>query len=118
MRLLVARCEVRYSGRLAALLPEANRLIMFKADGSVLVHGDAGGYKPLNWMTPPTVIEESAERIVVRKRAAASEDRLEISIAEVLSDVTHDMDSDVGLAKDGVEADLQELLAEHPERCG
>ena len=59
MRLIVARCEVRYSGRLDALLPEALRLIMVKADGSVLVHADAGGYKPLNWMTPPTVIEES-----------------------------------------------------------
>ena len=61
MRLIVARCEVRYSGRLDALLPEALRLIMIKADGSVLVHADAGGYKPLNWMTPPTVIEESPE---------------------------------------------------------
>ena len=69
MRLIVARCEVRYSGRLNALLPEALRLIMVKADGSVLVHADAGGYKPLNWMTPPTVIEESPGQIVVRKRA-------------------------------------------------
>ena len=59
MRLIVARCEVRYSGRLTALLPQALRLIIVKADGSVLVHADAGGYKPLNWMTPPTVIEES-----------------------------------------------------------
>jgi RecB family endonuclease NucS len=121
MRLIVARCEVRYSGRLNALLPEALRLIVLKADGSVLVHADAGGYKPLNWMTPPTVIEESAQTLVVRKRAGASEDRLEIAIAEVLSDVTHDMgspDEDVALSKDGVEAHLQELLAEQPHWCG
>jgi RecB family endonuclease NucS len=121
MRLIVARCEVRYSGRLDALLPDALRLIMFKADGSVLVHADAGGYKPLNWMTPPTVIEEEPSRIVVRKRAGASEERLEIAIAEVLSDVNHDMgapDEDSALRKDGVEAHLQELLAEQPHRCG
>jgi endonuclease len=121
MRLIVARCDVRYSGRLNALLPEALRLIMVKADGSVLVHADAGGYKPLNWMTPPTVIEETPGRVVVRKRAGASEDRLEISIAEILSDVSHDMgapDGDAGLEKDGVEAHLQELLAGQPEWCG
>ncbi len=121
MRLIVARCEVRYSGRLNALLPEALRLIMVKADGSVLVHADAGGYKPLNWMTPPTVIEESDGLIVIRKRAASSEDRLEISVREVLSDVSHDMgppDEEASLAKDGVEAHLQELLAERPECCG
>jgi RecB family endonuclease NucS len=120
MRLIVARCEVSYSGRLSALLPEALRLIIVKADGSVLVHADAGGYKPLNWMTPPTVIEESPGTMIVRKRAGASEDRLEIAIAEVLSDVTHEMgspDEDVQLAKDGVEAHLQELLAERPEWC-
>jgi endonuclease len=121
MRLIVARCEVRYSGRLDALLPQALRLIMVKADGSVLIHADAGGYKPLNWMTPPTVIEESADGMVVRKRAGSSEDRLEISIAEVLSDVSHDMGlpgEDEALAKDGVEAHLQELLAEQPGWCG
>jgi endonuclease len=124
MRLIVARCEVRYSGRLDALLPEALRLIIVKADGSVLVHADAGGYKPLNWMTPPTVIEEiegPPTRMIVRKRAGKSEDRLEIDLAEVLSDVAHDMgspDEDVALAKDGVEAHLQELLAEQPHWCG
>jgi len=121
MRLIVARCEVRYSGRLDALLPEALRLIIVKADGSVLVHADAGGYKPLNWMTPPTVIEESPELIVVRKRAGASEDRLEIELRKVLSEVTHDMgspDEGLALAKDGVEAHLQELLAEQPQWCG
>src|SRR6059058_423307 len=93
MRLIVARCEVRYSGRLNALLPEALRLIIVKADGSVLVHADAGGYKPLNWMTPPTVIEEEEARIVVRKRAGKTEDRLEIEISQKISDVTHDMGS-------------------------
>ncbi len=121
MRLIVARCEVRYSGRLDALLPEALRLIIVKADGSVLVHADAGGYKPLNWMTPPTVIEEENDRMVVRKRAGKTEDRLEINLAEVLSDVVHDMgspDEDVALAKDGVEAHLQELLADQPHWCG
>jgi RecB family endonuclease NucS len=121
MRLIVARCEVRYSGRLTALLPQALRLIIIKADGSVLVHADAGGYKPLNWMTPPTVVEETPELMIVRKRAGSSEDRLEIEIAEVLSDVSHDMgspDEDAALAKDGVEAHLQELLAEQPAWCG
>jgi endonuclease len=121
MRLIVARCEVRYSGRLNALLPEALRLIIVKADGSVLVHADTGGYKPLNWMTPPTVIEESPDGMVVRKRAGSAEDRLEIAISEVLSDVSHDMglpDKDSALAKDGVEAHLQKLLAEQPAWCG
>ena len=121
MRLIVARCSVSYSGRLDAYLPEALRLIMIKADGSVLVHADAGGYKPLNWMTPPTVIEESDGALVVRKRAGASEDRLEIRVAEVVSDVSHEMgspDEDAALTKDGVEAHLQELLAEQPEWCG
>jgi RecB family endonuclease NucS len=121
MRLIVARCEVRYTGRLDALLPEALRLIMIKADGSVLVHADAGGYKPLNWMTPPTVVEEADGSIVVRKRAGSSEDRLDIRIAEILSDVEHEMgspDEDTALSKDGVEAHLQELLAEQPHWCG
>jgi RecB family endonuclease NucS len=124
MRLIVARCEVRYRGRLNALLPEALRLIIVKADGSVLIHADAGGYKPLNWMTPPTVIEEIGDpptRITVRKRAQLDGDRLEIDIAEVLSDVIHDMgppDEDAALTKDGVEAHLQELLADRPVWCG
>jgi RecB family endonuclease NucS len=121
MRLIVARCEVRYTGRLDAFLPEALRLIIVKADGSVLVHADAGGYKPLNWMTPPTVIEEASDRITVRKHAGKTEDRLEIVIAEVLSDVIHEMgspDEDTALTKDGVEAHLQELLADAPQWCG
>jgi hypothetical protein len=121
VRLIVARCEVRYSGRLSAFLPESNRLLMLKSDGSVLVHADAGGYKPLNWMTPPTVIEEEGdplERLLVRKRAGKSEDRLEIVVHEVLSDVAHEMGEAAPLAKDGVERDLQEALAERPEALG
>ena len=117
MRLIVARCSVEYSGRLSARLPEALRLVMLKADGSVLVHADAGGYKPLNWMTPPTVVEEEDGRIVVRK--LKGEDRLDIVLAEVLSDVTHAMDFDAArLDKDGVEADLQVALADAPGWCG
>ena len=117
MRLIVARCSVEYSGRLSARLPEALRLVMLKADGSVLVHADAGGFKPLNWMTPPTVVEEESGRIVVRK--LKGEDRLDIELAEVLSDVTHPMDFDADqLEKDGVEADLQVLLADAPQWCG
>ena len=118
MRLLVARCEVRYSGRLSAVLPEALRLLVVKADGSVLVHADTGGYKPLNWMTPPTVIEEEDGRIVVRKFAGKTEDRLEIRIAEVVSDSTHEMDEGGDLEKDGVERHLQEALADAPQFCG
>src|SRR5215213_9035351 len=95
MRLIVARCEVNYTGRLTARPPEALRLLMVKADGSVLVHADAGGYKPLNWMTPPTVIEMTGSPptlIVVRK--LKGDDRLEIRIAEVISDSEHAMRSE------------------------
>src|SRR5437588_1840002 len=116
MRLIVARCEVRYSGRLNALLPDAVRLIMLKSDGSALVHADTGGYKPLNWMTPSTVIEETPDRMTVRKRRG--EDRLEIDLHEIFSDVTHELDPDPALTKDGLEADLQALLAEQPQACG
>ena len=118
MRLIVARCEVSYTGRLNAFLPESTRLVMLKADGSVLVHADAGGYKPLNWMTPPTVIEDEGDRLVVRKRAGRSEDRLEIRLVEVLSDVEHDMGEAAALEKDGVERDLQEALAAQPHALG
>ena len=115
MRLVVARCEVTYTGRLNAYLPEAIRLLVFKADGSVLVHADSGGYKPLNWMTPPTVIEDGEELIVVRKRAGRWEDRLEIRILELLAEVEHELGEDAGLEKDGVERHLQEALAAVPE---
>jgi len=119
MRLIVARCEVTYSGRLATALPMAVRLLMLKSDGSVMVHADSGGYKPLNWMTPPTVVEVEGEppaRIEVRK--LRGEERLEIAIEEVLVDSEHDMGEGASLAKDGVERDLQELLADAPHRCG
>jgi endonuclease len=116
MRLIVARCEVVYSGRLDARLPMALRLLMVKDDGSFMVHADTGGYKPQNWMTPPTVIEEEDGRIVVRKKGG--EDQLEITIAEVVSDTFHDMGEAAALEKDGVERHLQELLADAPEWCG
>jgi endonuclease len=118
MRLVVARCEVLYTGRLTARLPDAVRLLMFKADGSFLVHDDAGGFRPLNWMTPPTVVEEADDAIVVRKRAGRTEDRLEIRISEILSDVSHDMGESVALQKDGAERDLQLELAAQPSALG
>jgi RecB family endonuclease NucS len=121
MRLIVARCEVVYSGRLNAVLPEAVRLLMLKSDGSFLVHADTGGFKPQNWMTPPTVIDhegEPLERLVVRKRAGKTEDKLDIRIVEILSDAEHDMGEAAALAKDGVERDLQEELAAQPEALG
>src|SRR5437764_7279556 len=116
MRLLVARCEVRYTGRLTAVLPEAVRLLILKADGSVLVHDDAGGFKPLNWMTGPTHIEELGDVLLVRK--PKTEDVLEIRLAEILSDVVHDMGESAALQKDGVERDLQLELAAAPRALG
>ena len=144
MRLIVARCEVRYSGRLDALLPEALRLLMIKSDGSVMVHADTGGFKPQNWMTPETVIEYERggvpvpdepgaavptdpdpdqpyvplSKIVVRKRMGSTEDRLDIVISEVISDVVHDMGEAAALEKSGVEREIQELLADAPHHCG
>ena len=119
MRLIVARCSIDYTGRLTTHLPEAVRLLMVKADGGVSVWHDGGSsVKPQNWMTPPTVVEEADDRIVVRKLAGATEDRLEIQIAEVLSDVTHDMGEAAALEKDGVERDLQAALAAAPGWCG
>ena len=118
MRLIVARCEVVYTGRVSAFLPESTRLLVLKADGSVLVHADAGGYKPLNWMTPPTAIDEGDGMLVVRKVKGRAEERLEIRLAEVLSDVSHDMGEAASLEKDGVERDLQEALAAQPAALG
>jgi RecB family endonuclease NucS len=114
VRLIVARCEVVYSGRLNAVLPEATRLLMLKTDGSVLVHDDAGGYKPLNWMTPPTAVAEADGALVVTKK----DERLEIRLVDVYSDVVHDMGESAALAKDGVERDLQEELAAQPAALG
>jgi endonuclease len=118
VRLIVARCEVEYTGRLAAYLPESTRLLMLKADGSVLVHADAGGYKPLNWMTPPTVVEDEGDVLVVRKRGAKSEDRLEIRLLEVFNDISCEMGEAAALEKDGVERELQLELAAQPSALG
>ena len=116
MRLIVARCEVVYTGRLTTRLAESVRLLMIKEDGTFMVWSDSGGssVKPLNWMTPPTVIEDSGDVVVIRKRAGRTEDRLEIRLIEVLSDVSHDMGEAAALEKDGVERDLQLLLADEP----
>ena len=116
MRLIVARCEVVYSGRLNATLPEAVRLLIVKADGSVLVHDDAGGFKPLNWMTAPTFVADEGDKLVVTK--PKTEDQLEIRLVEVLSDVAHDMGESAALQKDGVERDLQLALADAPDALG
>src|SRR5947207_9486335 len=116
VRLIVARCEVTYSGRLSAVLPEAVRLLILKGDGSVLVHDDAGGYKPLNWMAAPTTVEQRGDVRVVRK--PKTDDVLEIRLAEILSDVVHDRGESVSLQKDGVERDLQEELAAAPHALG
>jgi RecB family endonuclease NucS len=125
MRLIVARCEVSYVGRLSTVLPEAVRLLMLKADGAFMVWADGGGpnVKPLNWMSPPTVVEEqrgpdgTLRRLLVR-RPRMQEERLEIEIAEVLSDVEHELDAQAALEKEGMERELQELLADAPGWCG
>ena len=127
MRLVVARCSVDYAGRLSAHLPLATRLLVLKGDGSVLVHSDSLSYKPLNWMSPPctlTVEEVDEERAAAgvvelwRVSQAKTADLLVISIHEILHDSTHDLGIDPGLQKDGVEADLQKLLAEQIELLG
>lgn len=127
MRLVIADCSVRYEGRLNAYLPPARRLIMLKADGSVLVHSDGGSYKPLNWMSPPATLhvrepseELAAEGVteVWEVRAGKSDDRLLIHITTVHSQLHHELGADPGLVKDGVEADLQRLLAEQITRLG
>ncbi len=112
MRLVLARCSVDYEGRLTAHLPEAVRLILVKADGCVSIHSDGGAYKPLNWMTAPNTLTEEEGRWVV---ANPKGETLTIRISEVLLDVSEELGKDPGLSKDGVEADLQELLAEHPD---
>jgi hypothetical protein len=124
MRLIVARCQVSYAGRLSTELPEAVRLLMLKADGTFMVWADGGGssVKPLNWMSAPTVVEEQLDehgrlqRLLVRKRG--QEELLDVAVAEVLSDVEHELDTLAGLEKEGVERELQELLAGAPQWCG
>lgn len=127
VRLVIARCSVDYVGRLKAHLPLATRLLLVKADGSVLVHSDGGSYKPLNWMSPPATLrvttpeETDVEEGVVEQwtvQSAKTDDRLIINIYEQLHDTSHDLGTDPGLIKDGVEADLQRLLAEQIELLG
>lgn len=124
---MIARCSVDYVGRLTAHLPEATRLLIHKADGSLLVHSDGGSYKPLNWMSPPCVfaeVEPNDEQAdagiaqiweVTHKKTG---DKLRVQLFEVLSDSDHHLGIDPGLMKDGVEAHLQELLAAQIERLG
>jgi RecB family endonuclease NucS len=116
----VARCQVDYAGRLTAHLPMATRVLMIKADGSVLVHSDGGSYKPLNWMSPPCTLREgvSDDGSTVWTVTSKADDTLQILIDEIFSDTSHDLGVDPGLQKDGVEKHLQELLAEHPAHLG
>jgi endonuclease len=128
MRLIVARCEVSYIGRTTTVLPQAVRLLMLKADGTFMVWADGGSpnVRPLNWMTPPTVLEEERtvggerdgvlERLIVRKQR--SDERVEISVSEVLADIDHEIDAIATLEKEGLERELQELLADAPQWCG
>ncbi|PCE15741.1 endonuclease [Microbacterium sp. SZ1] len=125
MRLVIARCSVDYSGRLNAHLPLATRLLVHKGDGSLLVHSDGGSYKPLNWMSPPCSLsteapgeEESIAGVteVWRVTHKKTGDALRVQIYEVIHDSNHDLGIDPGLQKDGVEADLQRLLAEQVDR--
>jgi RecB family endonuclease NucS len=108
VRLVIAQCSVDYSGRLAAHLPLATRLIMIKADGSVSIHSDTGSYKPLNWMSPPCRLTEEPGRWVVTGKSGET---LTIEIKEIVSDESYELGIDPGLVKDGVESHLQELLA-------
>jgi hypothetical protein len=112
---VIARCSVDYVGRLTAHLPTATRLLVVKADGSVLVHSDGGSYKPLNWMSPPCTLVEETGRWTVTNKAG---ERLLITLEEIFTDVKHELGVDPGLIKDGVEAHLQELLAEHLQTFG
>ncbi|CAN5248759.1 endonuclease NucS [soil metagenome] len=127
MRLVIARCSVDYAGRLSAHLPLATRLLLLKADGSVLVHSDSLSYKPLNWMSPPcsvTAIEPDPDQAdagvaeIWKVTQAKTADLLVISIHEILHDSAHELGIDPGLQKDGVEAHLQKLLAEQIELAG
>jgi endonuclease len=130
MRLIVARCEVSYIGRTTTVLPEAVRMLMLKADGTFMVWADGGSpnVRPLNWMTPPTVLEEersgargddaegAIERLIVRKQR--SDERLEIAVSEIIADIDHPVDDVAALEKEGLERELQELLADAPHWCG
>nr|WP_239579061.1 endonuclease NucS [Microlunatus panaciterrae] len=128
--MVIARCQVDYAGRLTAHLPMATRLILVKSDGSVSIHADDRAYKPLNWMSPPCTLTELAAPPADRVTGVADTlsaiwevrgkdgDTLQITLAEILHDSSHELGVDPGLQKDGVEAHLQVLLAEHPETFG
>lgn len=123
MRLVIARCSVDYIGRLEAHLPLADRLLMVKADGSVSIHADDRAYKPLNWMTPPctlteTTVEEDGANVALWIVENKKGEQLRITVEAVHSDLYYELGEDPGLQKDGVEAHLQELLAEHIETLG
>jgi endonuclease len=120
VRLVIARCSVDYVGRLSAHLPSAVRLVLVKADGSVSVHADDRAYKPLNWMSPPCTlrVEDDGSGGQLWTVTSKSGEQLRVSIEEVLHDSTHELGVDPGLVKDGVEAHLQELLADQVERFG
>ncbi|WP_132876248.1 endonuclease NucS [Tamaricihabitans halophyticus] len=115
MRLVLARCKVDYVGRLTAHLPMANRLLLIKADGSVSVHSDDRAYKPLNWMSPPCWLLEDGDVWTVQNKAG---ERLVITIDALIDELNHDLGAEPGLVKDGVEAHLQELLAEQVNTLG
>ena len=120
MRLVIAKCQVDYAGRLTAHLPMATRLILVKNDGSVLIHSDGGSYKPLNWMSPPCKVVEGTndDGHVEWTVTGKDEDTLRILLTDISHDTSHDLGIDPGLQKDGVEKHLQELLAEHPGHLG
>ena len=126
MRLVIARCSVDYVGRLDAHLPMADRLLIVKADGSVSVHADDRAYKPLNWMTPPCTLKESAIEDLDGEDTGEilwlvenpKGEQLRITIAEIHEEISYDMGEDPGLVKDGVEAHLQELLADQIDTLG
>lgn len=127
MRLVIARCQVDYAGRLTAHLPPAQRLILVKADGSVSVHADDRAYKPLNWMSPPCRLVEREPTAddgvddsweVIWEVTGKDGDSLRLCLSDIELDSEHDLGVDPGLVKDGVEAHLQELLAEHPDTLG
>ncbi|MEJ7744906.1 MAG: endonuclease NucS [Nocardioidaceae bacterium] len=118
--LVIARCQVDYAGRLTAHLPIATRLLIVKADGSILVHSDGGSYKPLNWMSAPCSLVEGHDAAGQREWLveAKNGDTLRILIEHVVSESAYELGADPGLQKDGVERHLQELLAEHPASLG
>lgn len=127
MRLVIATCSVTYSGRLNAHLALADRLLMVKSDGAVLIHSDGGSYKPLNWMSPPATLRilepddnqaEAGIQQVWTVTAEKTDDTLKILISEIHHDSSHELGADPGLVKDGVESDLQRLLAEQIQRLG